>query len=53
MIGDDFVIQAETEVNLVEKEDGYLFGRDGFLSGAENYPLCKAMVNHDQEKIEA
>ena len=36
----------------MEKEGGYPFSSDGFLSGAENYPLCKAMVNHDQQRIE-
>ena len=53
MIGDDFVIESKSEVYFVEKEGGYPFCSDGFLSGAENYPLCKAMVDHDQQRIEA
>ena len=28
------------------------FGSDHFLGRAENYPLSKAMVNHDQQRIE-
>ena len=27
------------------------FSGDGFLGGAENYPLSKPMVNHNQERI--
>ena len=52
-IRDDFVIEPKAEVYFVEEESGYPFSGDGFLSGAENYPLCKAMVNHDQQRIEA
>ena len=37
----------------MEKEGSYPFCGDGFLSGAENYPLSKAMVDHDQQRIEA
>ena len=53
MIRDDFVIKSKVEVNFVEKEGGYPFGGDGFLGEAENYPLCKAMVNHNQQRIKA
>ena len=35
----------------MEKESCYPFGSDGFLCGAENYPLCKAMVDHNQQGI--
>ena len=28
------------------------FSGDGFLCGAENYPLSKPMADHDQERIE-
>ena len=37
----------------MEEKGGDSFGGDGFLSGAENYPLSKAMVYHNQERIEA
>ena len=37
----------------MEKESGYSFSSDRFLSGAENYPLCKAMVDHDQQRVKA
>ena len=34
------------------KKGSYSLGSDGFLSGAENYPLSRAMVDHNQERIE-
>ena len=52
-IGDDFVVEPKVEVYFVEEEGSYPFSGDHFLSGAENYPLCKAMVDHDQQRIEA
>ena len=39
------------KVDFVEKEGSYSLGSDGFLSGAENYPLSKAMVDHDQQRV--
>ena len=48
MIRDDFVIEPEVKVDFVEKEGSYSLSSDGFLSRAENYPLSKAMVNHDK-----
>ena len=53
LIGDDLIVQSEAQVNFVEKEGGYPFGGDGFLSRAEDYSLCKAKVDHDQQGIEA
>ena len=37
----------------MEEEGGYSFSGDGFLCGAENYLLCKAMVDHDQQRVKA
>ena len=37
----------------MEKEDSYPFCSDGFLSGAENYPLRKTVVDHNQQRIKA
>ena len=36
----------------MEKDSGYPLGCDGLFGGTENYPLYKAMVNHDQQEIE-
>ena len=33
----------------MEEEVGNSFFSDGFLGRAENHPLSKSMVNHDQE----
>ena len=52
-IGDDLVVESEAEIYFVEKEGGYSLGSDGFLGRAENYPLCKAMVDHDQQRVKA
>ena len=52
-IRDDLVVKSVAEEDFVEEKGGDSFGGDGFLSGAENYPLSKAMVYHDQERIEA
>ena len=35
----------------MEKESCYPLSSDGFLGGAENYFLCKAMVNHNQKRV--
>ena len=37
----------------MEKECSDSFGGDCFLSGAENHPLCKAMVDHNQQRVKA
>ena len=47
-VRDNFVIEAKAKVNFIEEEGGNPFGSDGFLCGAENYLLCKPMVDHDQ-----
>ena len=52
-VRDDFVVKAKAKVYFVEKERGNAFGSDVFLCRAENYPLCKSVVNHDQKGIGA
>ena len=52
-VRDDFVIKTKTEENFVKEKGGNPFGSDGFLSRAENYPLSKSMVDHDQERVKA
>ena len=48
-VGDYFVIKTEVKEDFVKEEVGNSFCGDGFLSGAENYPLSKPMVDHDQK----
>ena len=52
-IGDDFVIKTKAKVYFVEKECSNAFGGDIFLCRAENHPLSKPMVDHNQKGIEA
>ena len=37
----------------MEEESGYPFSGDCFLGRAENYPLCKTMVDHNQQRVKA
>ena len=37
----------------MKEESGDPFCSDGFLSGAENHPLSKPMVGHDQKRVKA
>jgi len=53
MVRDNLVVESIAEEDFVEEEGGNSLGGDSFLSGAENYPLSKAMVYHNQERIEA
>jgi len=53
MIRDDFVIESEVKKDFVEEEGGDAFSKDSFLSWAENYPLSKLIVYHDQKGIKA
>ena len=50
-IGDDLCVQTEAEKYFVEKEGGNSLSRDSFLRWAENYPLTKAVVHHNQERV--
>ena len=52
-IRDDLVVESEAEVYFVEEKSGYSFSGDRFLDRAEDYPLRKAMVDHDQQGIKA
>ena len=52
-IRDDFIEKSKAKKDFVKKEGGSSFSGDGFLSRAKNYHLCKPMVYHDQERIEA
>ena len=51
MIKDNLVIEPKEKVDLVEKKGGDPFCSDCFLCEAENYPLSKRMVDHNQERV--
>ena len=50
-IGDHFGVETELRKNIGEEELGRSFGINVFCAGAVNYPLCKAMVYHDHDRI--
>jgi len=52
-VRDNLVVESVAKEDFVEEKGGDPFGGDSFLSGAENYPLSKAMVYHDQKGIKA
>ena len=52
-VRDDFVVKVKVEGDFVKEKGGNPFSSDGFLSRAENYPLSKPMVNHDQKRVKA
>ena len=52
-IRDDFIKKSKAKEDFVKKEGGDSFSGDRFLGRAKNHPLSKAMVYHDQERIEA
>ena len=52
-IRDNLVIEPEAKVYFVKEKGCYPFSGYGFFCGAENYPLHKAMVDHDQQRVKA
>ena len=45
---DNLVVESTVKKDFVEEEEGNALSGDGFLSGAENYPLITSMVYHNQ-----
>ena len=52
-VRDNLVEKPNAKEDLVKIEGGDPFGGNSFLGRAENYPLSKAMVYYDHERIEA
>ena len=52
-VRDDFVKKSKAEENLVEEKGGDSFGGNRFLGRAQNHPLSKPMVDHNQERVQA
>ena len=46
-------MKTETLKDLGKKELGNASHVNVFGAGSKNYPLCKAMVDHDQQRIMA
>ena len=49
MIRDDLVIETKSFKDFGEEQGSNSRGVKGFLGRAENYPLSKPMVNHNQK----
>ena len=45
------VMKSKLKEDIFEKEFGYSLGIDGLSAWDENYPLRKAVVDHDHERI--
>ena len=50
-IRDDSVMEAEAGEDVLEKDLGDVRCGGGFVARAENYPLRKTVVYHDQDRI--
>ena len=50
-IRDDFIIETKSFEDSGEEQGGDSGGINGFLGRAENHPLSKPMVNHNQKGI--
>jgi len=44
-------MEAKAGNDMFEKEGGNTSSIDSFKTRNENHPLCKPMVNHDQNKV--
>ena len=52
-VGDYFVVKTKAKEGFMEEQVGNSFCGDSFLGRAENHPLSKPMVNHDQKGVKA
>ena len=50
-IGDYPIVEAEVREDMLEKDLGDVCSRGGFVARAENYPLRKTVVYHNQNRI--
>ena len=51
MIRDDFVRESKLFVDIIEKEGSSAEGINSFVTRDENYPLHKAMVYHNHDRV--
>jgi len=50
-VRDHFVMGTKTGKDVFEKEGSNAGSIDGFVARDENHPLCKPMVDHNQNRI--
>ena len=53
MIGDEGVVKAEAFEYEVKKQLGNSCSVNGLLARCKNYPLRKAMVDHDHDRVKS
>ena len=53
MIRDEGVVKTEAFEYEVKKQLGNSCCVNGLLARCKNYPLCKAMVDHDHDRIKS
>ena len=52
-VGDDSVMKAELEKDMLKKDFGDVHHGGSLVARVENYPLRKAMVYHNQNRVKA
>jgi hypothetical protein len=52
-VRDDFVVESESAANMFEEKFCYAFRGNGFQARSNDYPLRKAVVNHDHNRIKS
>jgi len=50
-VRDYFVVETEAGENMFEKQGSNASSIDSFKTRDENHPLCKPMVEHDQNRV--
>ena len=53
MIRDEGVMKTEAFEYEIKKQLGNSCSINGLLARCKNYPLCKAMVDHDHDRIKS
>ena len=53
MIRDEGVVKTEVFEYEVKKQLGNSCSINGLLARCKNYPLCKAMVDHDHDRVKS
>jgi hypothetical protein len=50
-IRDDLIVESKSLINVFEEKFGHSFSGDRFQAWSNNYPLRKAMVYHDHDRV--
>lgn len=50
-VRNEFGMESKVGEDFLGKEFCYSFGGDGFVTGREDYPLRKPVVDHDHDRV--